>query len=198
MFVSSFKTKERYKLEALKKKQEQEEERMKKVEEEKRRKQDELKKSVPQSRITLWTVVGEKTCLSKNSVVYCFKMSVPGNGTRGWSGCLSSKLKRSWKRKKRKRRLSRRWLRLMRKMIRYVKVFPHLNLEVNTFFFGRMSPERYRLTNKIWLPVYDMDDKNVSLDLHFKYANLYSTLLVSRVEVLTLNKRLLNTKYYES
>lgn len=53
MFVSSFKTKERYKLEALKKKQEQEEERMKKVEEEKRRKQDELKKSVPQSRITL-------------------------------------------------------------------------------------------------------------------------------------------------
>lgn len=198
MFVSSFKTKERYKLEALKKKQEQEEERMKKVEEEKRRKQDELKKSVPQSRITLWTVVGKKTCLSKNTAVYCFKMSVPGNGTRGWSGYLSSKLKRSWKRKKRKRRLSRRWLRLMRKMIRYVKVFPHLNLEVKTFFlFCRMSPERYRLTNKIWLPVYDMDDKNVSLDLYFKYANLYSTLLVSRVEVLTLNKRLLNTKYYE-
>ncbi|XP_029289307.1 inner centromere protein A [Cottoperca gobio] len=37
-------TKERYKLEALKKKQEQEEERMKKMEEEKKRKQDELKR----------------------------------------------------------------------------------------------------------------------------------------------------------
>ncbi|XP_035520194.1 inner centromere protein [Morone saxatilis] len=38
------KTKERYKLEALKKKQEQEEERMKKMEEEKKKKQDELKR----------------------------------------------------------------------------------------------------------------------------------------------------------
>ncbi|KAM6936955.1 inner centromere protein [Xenentodon cancila] len=38
------KTKERYKLEALKKKQEQEEERMRKMEEEKKRKQDELKR----------------------------------------------------------------------------------------------------------------------------------------------------------
>lgn len=37
-------TKERHKLEALKKKQEQEEERMKKMEEEKKRKQDELKR----------------------------------------------------------------------------------------------------------------------------------------------------------
>lgn len=37
-------TKERFKLEALKKKQEQEEERMKKMEEEKKRKQDELKR----------------------------------------------------------------------------------------------------------------------------------------------------------
>lgn len=37
-------TKERYKLEALKKKQEQEIERMKKIEEEKKKKQDELKR----------------------------------------------------------------------------------------------------------------------------------------------------------
>lgn len=37
-------TKERHKLEALKKKQEQEEERMKKMEEEKKKKQDELKR----------------------------------------------------------------------------------------------------------------------------------------------------------
>lgn len=37
-------TKERHKLEALRKKQEQEEERMKKMEEEKRRKQEELKR----------------------------------------------------------------------------------------------------------------------------------------------------------
>ncbi|XP_020514000.2 inner centromere protein isoform X2 [Labrus bergylta] len=41
---TDFKTKERHKLEALKKKQEQEEERMKKMEEEKKRKQDELKR----------------------------------------------------------------------------------------------------------------------------------------------------------
>lgn len=38
------KTRERHKLEALKKKQEQEEERMKKMEEEKRKKQEELKR----------------------------------------------------------------------------------------------------------------------------------------------------------
>ncbi|CAJ1056554.1 inner centromere protein B isoform X2 [Xyrichtys novacula] len=41
---TDFKTKERHKLEALKKKQEQEEERMKKMEEEKKRKQEELKR----------------------------------------------------------------------------------------------------------------------------------------------------------
>uniref|UniRef100_UPI0037E9527F inner centromere protein A isoform X4 n=1 Tax=Semicossyphus pulcher TaxID=241346 RepID=UPI0037E9527F len=41
---ADYKTKERHKLEALKKKQEQEEERMKKMEEEKKRKQDELKR----------------------------------------------------------------------------------------------------------------------------------------------------------
>lgn len=40
-------TKERYKLEALKKKQEQEEERMKKMEEEKKKKQEELKRLKP-------------------------------------------------------------------------------------------------------------------------------------------------------
>lgn len=40
-----FQTKERNKLEALKKKQEQEEERMKKMEEEKKKRQDELKRS---------------------------------------------------------------------------------------------------------------------------------------------------------
>lgn len=40
-------TKERYKLEALKKKQEQEEERIKKMEEEKKKKQEELKRLKP-------------------------------------------------------------------------------------------------------------------------------------------------------
>lgn len=49
-----FQTKERVKLEALKKKQEQEEERMKKMEEEKKKKQDELKRLT--SLYTHWTV----------------------------------------------------------------------------------------------------------------------------------------------
>lgn len=44
LFVLYSQTKERNKLEALKKKQEQEEERMRKMEEEKKRKQDELKR----------------------------------------------------------------------------------------------------------------------------------------------------------